>query len=244
MRYVIVGASSGVGRALAASFAAAGHDLIVVSSDARDIAATATDLSIRHGRQVSPVSADITNLDQYLTRLERAIADTDGVDGLFLPVGAVLEHDNGELDPAAAEWTMRANFTAVAATVTTMLPYFLARGCGTIAGFGSVAATRGRGSNIIYAASKRALESFFESLRHRCVGTGVVVQFYVLGYLDTALSYGRRTPLRPGAPEALSMLVLRKLGSDVGVVYYPGVWRWVTVILRLLPWPIFKRLSF
>lgn len=239
-----MGASSGVGRALAASFAEAGHDLIVISSDARDIAATAMDLSIRHGRQVSPVSADITDIDEYLTKLKRAIAEADCVDGLFLPVGAVLEQDNGELDVAAAEWTMRVNCTAVAATVTTMLPYFLARGCGTIAGFGSVAAARGRRSNVAYAASKRALESYFESLRHRCVGTGVVVQFYVLGYLDTALAYGRRTPLQPAAPEALGALVLRNRGREVGVVYFPNAWRWLTLALRLLPWPIFKRLSF
>ena len=45
--------------------------------------------------------------------------------------------------------------------------------------------------NVAYSAAKRALASFFESLRHACADTGVAVQFYVLGYMDTEL--GRRT---------------------------------------------------
>lgn len=244
MTYVIVGASTGLGRALATRFAAAGHDLIIVSSDARDIDATAADLRIRYGRRVIPVAADITASGPYLASLHRAVAALGELDGLLLPVGAVRDDDEGGLDAASAEWIIRVNFSAVAATVTALMPYLQTRGRGTIVGFGSIAAARGRSTNIIYAAAKRGLASFFESLRHRCAGTGVVVQFYVLGYLDTALAYGRPTPVRPASPARLSEHVLRRLGRDVGVVYYPRRWRWLTAVLGLLPWALFKRLRF
>ena len=46
MTYLVVGASAGVGRGLAARFAAAGHDLVLVASDERDLAAMAADLGI------------------------------------------------------------------------------------------------------------------------------------------------------------------------------------------------------
>lgn len=244
MTYAIVGASSGVGRALALAFARAGHDLVIVSSGQRDIAAMASDLAIRHGRRVLPVAADITDLDTYLPALHQAIDTLGGIDGLLLPVGAVLDDDDVGLGVTAAEWTLRVNFSAVAATALSLLPGLRLRPGATIVGFGSISGSRGRNRNIMYAAAKRALASFFESLRHACAPTTVVVQFYVLGYVDSAMTYGRKTPLRPASPDTLSARVLRDIRRDVGVVYYPGVWRWLTAGLAWLPWRLYKRLSF
>ena len=56
---IVVGASAGLGRALAGELAATGHDLVVVSSDARDLAALASDLRIRHGVRVVGVPLDL-----------------------------------------------------------------------------------------------------------------------------------------------------------------------------------------
>ena len=52
----------------------------------------------------------------------------------------------------------------------------------------------GRSRNVAYSAAKRALASFFESLRHAFADSGVVVQFYVLGYMDTELAAGIQSP--------------------------------------------------
>ena len=56
---IVVGASAGLGRALAEELAATGHDLVVVSSDARDLEALASDLRIRHGVRVVTVPFDL-----------------------------------------------------------------------------------------------------------------------------------------------------------------------------------------
>lgn len=244
MTYVVVGASAGLGRTLATQLAAAGHDLVIVSSDARDIAATAADLSIRYERRVAPVAADVTNVNAYLVSLRAAIEAVGAVDGFLFPLGAVLEDDDGRLGPSEAEWLMRVNFTSVAATVAAFLPALIGRPAAVLIGFGSIAAARGRGRNVVYAAAKRALAGFFESLRHAYAGSGVTVQFYVVGYLDTNLAFGQRTLFSRGDPAALSGRVIRNLGRDIGVVYHPRVWRWLCLGLGVLPWPMFKRLKF
>lgn len=245
MRYVILGGSSGVGRALARCFAAAGNDLIVVSSDQRDVNAMAEDLSIRYGSDVLPLAFDIADLDQNLALLRSAIRRTGEIDGLFFPVGAVLKGDDGTLGSSEANWLTSVNFLSVATIVAAFLPVLEARPSATIAGFGSVAALRGRRNNVVYAAAKRALASYVESLRHRCAGSNVTVQFYVLGYMDTALAFGRtRGPIGKGDPDALSKRVLDNIGRDVGVVYYPKIWRAVCAVLWMIPWSVFKRLSF
>ena len=136
------------------------------------------------------------------------------------------------------------NFSAVAAITTRLLPHLLTRPRATIVGFGSVAAARGRSKNVAYSAAKRALASFFESLRHACADTGVAVQFYVLGYMDTELAAGIRSPIPKGDPRALGDLILKNLDRDVGVVYYPWFWRALCAALRALPWALFKRSRF
>ena len=69
---------------------------------------------------------------------------------------------------------------------------------------------------MIYAASKRALQTWFEGLRHACAGTPVRVRFYVLGYLDTNLAFGRRTLLPRADPARLAARVVREPGRARG----------------------------
>ncbi len=244
MTYVVVGASAGLGRALAARFAAAGHHLVLVASDERDLAAVASDLMVRYSVRVATVAADVAADDAYLERVAAAAAALGGPDGLLFPVGAGAPGDDGSLDAGGAARLVRVNFLAIAAAVARFLPVLRRRPRAVIVGFGSVAAARGRGANVVYAASKRALESLFESLRHACAGTTVTVQFYVLGYLDTNLAFGVRTPLPKADPARLSERVLRGLARDVGVVYYPAFWRPVCALLRRVPWVVFRRLRF
>jgi short-subunit dehydrogenase len=242
--YVIVGASAGLGRALARRFAEAGHSLVLVASDPRDLAAVAADLRIRHGVPVTAVPADVATDEGYLDRVAQAADALGGADGLLFPIGANAAGDDGSLDASAATRLWRANFLAVAAVAARFLPGLRRRPRAVIVGFGSVAAARGRGANVVYAAAKRGLESFFESLRHACAGSSVTVQLYVLGYLDTQLAFGVRTPLPKADPARLSARVLADLDRDVGVVYYPAVWRPICALLRRVPWVLYRRMTF
>lgn len=235
MSWVVAGASSGVGRALAEELARRGEALMLVSSDARDLEALAQDLRTRHRVDVQTIAGDLRS-----TRLEIA----QQIDGVLFPIGAVDEDDDCLLDPARANALIDANFRSVVSVVTELLPRMLASRRGVIAGFGSIAAIRGRSRNAVYAASKRALESYFESLRHRCDPEGIRVQFYILGYVDTQLSFGRKLLLPKAKPEAVARAVADGLQNGSGVRYLPKFWRLVAAIVRIVPWPIYRRLQF
>ena len=244
MSFLIVGASAGLGRELARTFAQAGHDLVLVSSDARDISAVAHDVAIRHGVRVRTVVADVGYDDQhYVDLIETAITEIGPIEGCLFPVGAAMPDDDGGLPISDALWLTRTNYLSIVSIVSRLLPRLSSVDRGIIVGFGSVAATRGRANNVIYAAAKRALGSYFESLRHACVGTRVLVQFYVVGYLSTSQAF-RPTVLPKGDPSALAARVYRYRGRDFGIAYYPSWWRYVALLVRAVPWSIFRRLAF
>jgi short-subunit dehydrogenase len=158
-----------------------------------------------------------------------------------MPVGLALRDGLGT-EPATIRELADANFLAAAEAVTKLWPA-LVEGSATVVGFGSITAARGRSRNFVYGAMKRALLSYFESLRLAARGTPVKVQFWVLGFLDTGVMAAEKTPLPKGDPKRLADRVVDGLGRDRGVTYFPGWWRWITLALRLMPWGIYARLA-
>jgi short-subunit dehydrogenase len=242
--YLIVGASAGLGRALAYRLAAERHDLVIVSSDERDIDAVAYDLTARYAVRVAAVVADLGKEGRSIDKIEAAVDTLDEPDGLLFPIGSTRPNDDMSTSLDEATRIVNVNFLSIVATTTRLLPTLQRRPRGVVVGFGSIAATRGRGNNVLYSASKRALESYFESLRHACFGTSITVQFYILGYLDTQQAFGKHTLLPRADPDRLSERVARNLHRDIGKVYYPFFWRPICAVLRRLPWCFFKRVRF
>lgn len=242
-RSIIIGASAGLGRSLAEQLAAQGHDLFLVASDSRDLGPLACDLSIRFGVKAKWAAADITRT--IPGDLRRQILDAlGGIENLLVIVGfSMLERDRGALPPAEIERLMAVNFTAPVELINAFLPDLSAPGTNLV-GAGSVASVRGRRNNIVYAAAKRGLESYFESLRHLHAATGGArVQFYRLGFMRTRMTFGQRTPFPSCEPHDAAKLIVANLGRDLGTAYLPRWWWLIMTLLRLTPWPIFKRLN-
>ena len=244
MTAIIVGASAGLGRALAAELAARGRSLLLVASDARDLDATAADLAVRFGIEATGLACDAADPDALAESLRRACAGRSDLDALLLPLGAIDDADAPLLEAEHAARLVDVNWLAACAAVREVAPHLVSRGAGSIVGFGSIAAVRGRTHNAVYAASKRALASYFESLRHALEPSGVCVSFYVLGYMDTALAYGRPLLLPKADPARVARQVGDRLGRAPGTHYLPWFWRPVTAALRWLPWPLYRRLRF
>ena len=115
----------------------------------------------------------------------------------------------------------------------------------TITGFGSISAIRGRSRNSTYAAAKRGLESYFESLRHAEAESEITIQFYLLGYLKTNLTFGEETVgPKPVEVDKLATEVFDNISKDFGMKFYPRVWIPLMMAFRFMPWEFFRRIKF
>lgn len=242
MTAIVVGASSGLGRALAVELARAGHPLVLVASDARDLAAMAADLRLRHDVQVATLAIDLGNAPDPGARLGEALTGLPPASILLLPVGMSRGDDDTTLGASAIGQLLAINLHAPLAIAHALLPALLAAR-GVIVGFGSIAAVRGRARNVVYAASKRGLETFFESLRHRHSPDALRVQFYRLGFLRSNLTHGMKLPLPAVEPETVARTVLKNLPRASFDRYAPRWWGPVAGIVRHLPWFAFRRMQ-
>ena len=243
MTWIVVGASAGLGRAIAESLGREGRSLVLVAGDERDLAPLSADLEVA-GARIRVIAHDAADHAGLASRIAESLSPEEEIEGLLFPVGAMAPGDDGTLSPEEAERLVRINFLCATSIVGGLLPRMLRQGKGVIAGFGSVAAVRGRSQNVVYAASKRALESYFESLRHLGEGRGLSVVFYTLGYLDTGLAYGKRLLFPKADPARVAGRVRRELGRESGGRYEPRWWGMVAAFMRRLPWFVFRRLRF
>jgi short-subunit dehydrogenase len=243
VRAAVIGATAGVGRALAEALARRGHHLLITASDARDLDALGAHIALAHGVSVQTAAVRVGD-DGWLAAMTQALERFGPPDALLFPIGVSSALDDGTLPAQAARVLWEVNFTAIVDIVAQVLPAMRERGSGHIVGFGSVAQDRGRGTNVVYAAAKRALTSYFESLRHLVSDTDIRVQLYQLGYVDTQQTFGKRLLFPASSPRYVAERVVNRMGGSGGVYYLPGYWRLVTAALRWTPWALFRRLKF
>lgn len=241
-RSVVVGASSGLGRAISEVLAGCGHQVHLLARDRRDLEPLASDLAIRFGATVALSELDLSSFDA--TALAKHLIDEMGeVNNLFLVAGLSDDADTAQLSDAQVRMLIEVNYLGPARLANAFLPHLASRTNANLVGIGSVAAVRGRNANMVYGSAKRGLETYFEALRHFLAHSTCRVQFYRAGFMRTAMLGNRRSILPVVAPEDVAVRIVANLDRDLGTIYIPGWWRWIGLALQMLPWAMFKRLS-
>ena len=233
MKYLIIGASSGLGRELAYEYAKNKHDLILVSRDLRDLSATKSDLERKFEINIETIQLDLTSEKLVEKELftERFLKD---IKGILFPIGMMFDEDTVNLNHEKVEKIFKSNFASIVFIISKYLKPLSSKG-GELIAFGSISGYLGRKTNPNYAASKRALESYFESLGFVSNNTSLNIQFYVLGYLNTNLAFGKNLNLPKASPQKLAKIVYRNRKSKFKKAFFPSWWRLVTILLRLIP---------
>jgi short-subunit dehydrogenase len=242
MNYLIVGASSGLGRDLAYIFAKNSHNLTLISRDKRDTQALKTDIENKFNSKVNIDVVDCSSSQKVNTYIESNLINLKNMDGILFPIGMIFEDDTIQNDISRTNDLIQANYGVVAHFVSVMAKIFKEKNSGSIVGFGSVSAYLGRDLNTTYAASKRALNSFFESLALSNIKTNTNVQFYILGYLESNMTFGRKLFLPKGSTKKLAKIVYKNINKKYKKVYFPYWWAPISYILIILPFFIIRNL--
>jgi short-subunit dehydrogenase len=155
-----------------------------------------------------------------------------------LPTG--FKHYNFEKDLS----TTQTNYLGALAWLNPVAALFQSQGAGTIVGTSSVAGDRGRIGNPSYNASKAALSSYLESLRNRLSRRGVHVLTVKPGYVATEINQGQKGLFWVISTDQAAADLWKAIRRRRQVVYTPGRWGLVMLVVRHIPSFIFRRLSF
>ena len=235
MSYLILGASSGLGKELAYVLAKNLNDLIIISRDEKDLSAIKSDLQAKFKINVKYFVVDASSYDEIKKFLHSNLNLLTEIKGVLFPVGMMEEKDDILNDMSVSNNLIQANMGVVAYFLSKIFPIFMKNNKGVIVGFGSISSTIGRNVNTVYAASKRGLESLFESLSITALNSELKIQFYNIGYLDTNLSYGKKLLLPKGSTKKLAKIVYKNLNKNYKKIYYPSWWAIIVAIIKIIP---------
>lgn len=240
-KVVIVGASSGMGEAMARQLARAGAQVAVVARREAELSRLASELP----GKVHPYVHDVSNVDEVPALFERIERDMGPVDGLVYAAGVMPKIEESEYAFEKDRAMVSVNLLGAMAWMNQAAARFEAAQNGTILGISSIAGERGRRGNPAYCTTKAALTTYLESLRNRCSRYGVNVVTIKPGFVDTAMTRGMKglfwlISAEKAASQALALARKGKSGS----AFVPSRWALVAFIVRSLPSFIFRKLNF
>lgn len=240
---VVVGASSGIGEAIAVQLAAAGTEVALVARRAAELDAVAA--RIRAAGGTARVYAhDVTAFDAAAALFDRIRAEAGGLDLLVYAAAVMPKIAEHEYDNTKDRLMIDVNLTGAVVWCNLAAPHFESQGRGTIVGIGSIAGARGRRANPVYGTTKAALSTYLEALRNRCSRYGVNVVTAEPGFVDTAMTKGMKGLLwLISADEAATRILALAKRGDSAASYVPRRWWIVATIIRLIPSFLFRRMS-
>jgi short-subunit dehydrogenase len=234
---LIVGASSGIGEALARRLAAEGYRVALVARRQEPLDALAAELNARAAG--SPVAFayahDVTAHDEAPALFARIARDVAPLRLAIYASGIMPRRVTGE--SFDDEWAMiETNVVGALQWLGLAADVFERQRAGVIVGLSSVAGDRGRPGNGAYQASKAALSSYLDSLRFRLKPAGVRVVTIKPGYVATPMTAGLPLP-KPLtlSPDAAAARIVRASEHANGVAYIPSYWRAIMWLVRRMP---------
>jgi NAD(P)-dependent dehydrogenase (short-subunit alcohol dehydrogenase family) len=245
VKVAFLGATRGMGRALARLMAARGDALFLLGRDAPELEKSAQDLLSRGGPgPIGHAECDLDRPERFAAGLDAAEAALGGLDAVVVTAGLFATQERLEQEPELAHVLLRANFTNTVVFCEEARRRLLARGGGTLCVFSSVAGDRGRKPVVLYGAAKAGLSRYLEGLDHRFRAQGLRTVCVKPGFVKTSMTEGLRPPPFAGEPEPVARAVLRAIDRGRAVVYAPGIWRWVMLVIQHLPRFVMRRVGF
>lgn len=225
--YWLIGASEGMGRALAHKLSAEGASLILSARSADRLNELAEELP-----RASVLPFDVTKMDE----VRAAVAEVGSVDRVVYNAGAYDPMRATDWQTDAALAICDVNFLGVMRVMGEIVPGMVQAGRGDITLIGSLAGYRGLPAAIGYGASKAAVISLAETMRHDLRGTGVVVRVVNPGFIKTRLTEKNefRMPMLM-SPEEAAQKVLNAMAKQRFRTDFPAPFSWLIRALDYLP---------
>ena len=236
---IVVGATSGIGRGIAELLASQGYTVGITGR--REHLLDEIKASSPSSFIVS--TFDINNTQSVLDKLEDLALQLGGVDLFILSSGTGKRNKDLDLEPEIN--TIMTNVTGFTTAVNWAYKYFEKAGGGKLAAITSIAGTRGFGLSPSYSASKSYQIKYLEALRQKAKTSGgkIVVTDIRPGFVDTAMGHGDGAFWIAPVEKAAKQIV-KAIDKNRGVVFVTKRWKIISILLRLMPRPIFERLKF
>lgn len=239
---LIVGASRGIGAALAREFAARGAHLGLLSRNHDQLQALASDLRQRFEVQVETATLDVCERNSVQPIMQGMLQRLGQVDVVIANAGVTGWRRSGDGNIAEDRRIIETNLLGAIAVIDAAVAQFKLQQGGHVVGISSISAYRGIPGSGAYSASKAALTNYLEALRIELANKNVAVTVVHPGFVKTDIAPGMEKYPFVAAPEQVAREIadgIERRKKNLIVPRFP--WSLLLPALKLLPDAVVKK---
>ncbi len=244
-KIVIIGATSMIAEHCAKLWAQSqALDLTLVGRDAGRIERVAADIKARSAQSIIRIlQAEFIDPAAIRDTVNGIVAQGK-VDIVLIAHGSLPEQAICQDDLKICSDTLTINGISPVLYAEAFVYHMIKTNSGTIAIIGSVAGDRGRKSNYVYGAAKGLVTCYVQGLQHRLADTGVRIVLIKPGPTDTPMTANLKGKGAKLAPvEGVAKQIVDGVETGKPIIYAPGKWWLIMMIIRHLPLFVFNKMN-
>jgi short-subunit dehydrogenase len=228
-KVIVIGAGSGIGRALAKIFASNGYKVGLVDKQIEFLKQVQREISGEsYVKQI-----DVSDPKLAITLLNEFIKEMGGMDLIVISSGVIVHNPN--LEWAAEDETISVNVSGFIAMANVAAKYFLLKDSGHLVGISSIGALIGNAKHPAYNASKAFICSYLRSLRYRFSGSNIYVTDIRPGFVDTVMIKNDRGLFWVATPEEAARQIFKAIKKKRKVAYITKRWLVIAWLVKIIP---------
>ena len=238
---LLLGATSDMAVAIARKFAADKYDIILAGRDMESLQALQTDIQVRYNVKAVAVKFDVLDYSLHKMFYQQLPFKPDIS---ICVVGYLGDQQRAITDWNEADKIIATDFTGPVSILNVIAEDYALRKSGIIVGISSVAGERVRQSNYFYGSAKAGFTAYLSGLRNSLHKDGVHVVTVLPGFVYTKMTSNLKLPaILTATPNEVSAVVKKAVDSNKNVVYVKWFWRWIMLIIKLIPESMFKKMK-
>lgn len=241
MNVLIIGGASDVGKELALAYAGSGAAVHLTVRSEHQLAPLVSDISIRTNTAVKGSLLQVDDLaacQQFVQQLQPL------PDIAICVVGYLGNNERSMAEPAEANRVLQANYAGPMVLFNALALQMAQRRSGVLVGISSVAGERGRQSNFVYGSAKAAFSTYLDGLRNWLFPHGVHVLTVKPGFMATSMTAEMKLPpLLTASPKQAALAIKKAADKRKNTLYVKWMWRYIMLIIRCVPEPVFKKMK-
>ena len=243
-KIVIFGATSAIAYEAAKLYAKQGCDICLIARDSSKLAILQQDMSTRYPASNSmTIQLDMNHIEQHKETIKKVIKTFKTIDIAIIAHGTLSNQQacQNSVDELMQEY--QTNCLSYLSLLSLLGNYFEKQQKGSIVAITSVAGDRGRQSNYVYGSAKAAVTAFLSGLRGRLAKKNVHILTVKPGFVDTPMVAHLEKNFLFAKPEKIALDIRKAINKRKQVIYTPGFWRWIMLVIKLIPESIFKSMK-
>ena len=244
MNIIIIGATSEIAKEVGRIYADKNNNFLLIGRDPQKLDNIKSDFLARGATRALTHVSDLDDNNSYQPLFDVSCNIFNQIDLLILAHGTLPDQLSIENDFSKVEIYARTNFISYVSLLSVFAKKFESQKNGSIAVFSSVAGDRGRRSNYIYGSFKAGVQAFLEGYAARMSRVGVHVLDVRPGMVDSPMTSHLKKGLLFASTEKVAKDIVKSIGKKDFVLYTPFFWKYIMLIIKMIPKSIFCKLNF